>query len=82
MINYDSKYQFLIDYFVEREGMQIIEKLFVIDLVESGLIDSLDILELAMLIEENLDIKLNLSDDKVFKAMRNLNSIIDLIEKF
>lgn len=81
MVNSDSKYQFLIDYFVEREGMQIIEKLFVTDLVESGLIDSLDILEIAMLIEENLNVKLNLSDDKVFKAMRNLNSIIDLIEK-
>jgi acyl carrier protein len=81
MINSDSKYQFLIDYFVEREGMQIIEKLFVTDLVESGLIDSLDILEIAMLIEENLNVKLNLSDDKVFKAMRNLNSIINLIEK-
>lgn len=82
MINSHPKYQFLIDYFVEREGTQIVEKLFVVDLVESGLIDSLDILEIAMLIEENLEIKLNLSDDKVFKAMRKLNSIIDLIEKY
>lgn len=76
-----QKYKFLLEFFVQREGNQIVEKLMDLDLVESGIIDSLDILEIAILIERNLGIKLNLSEDQTFSAMKRFDSIINLLEK-
>ena len=75
------KYKFLLDFFVQREGDQIVTELVDIDLIESGIIDSLDVLELAILIEKNIGIKIDLSDDQTFSAMRRFNSIINLLEE-
>jgi len=77
----NSKYKFLLDFFVQREGDQIVAELADIDLVETGIIDSLDILDLAILIEKNIGIKIDLSDDQTFSAMRRFNSIINLLEE-
>lgn len=77
----NPKYNFLLDYFVGREGEQILDNLFEVDLINAGLLDSLDILELAILIENNVGIKLDLSEVEVFESMRSLNSIISLLEK-
>jgi len=77
----NSKYKFLLDFFVQREGDQIVAELADIDLVETGIIDSLDILDLAILIEKNIGIKIDLSDDQTFSAMRRINSIINLLEE-
>jgi acyl carrier protein len=77
----NTKYKFLLDYFIQREGEQIVAELENLDLIESGIIDSLDILELAILIEENIGFKIDLSNDQAFSAMRRFNSIIDLLEK-
>jgi len=82
MINeINPKYNFLLDYFVGREGEQILDGIFEVDLVHAGLLDSLDILELAILIENNTGIKIDLSVVEVFDSMRSLNSIINLLEK-
>jgi acyl carrier protein len=80
-MNIDPKYKFLLDYFIGREGEQILDVLSEVDLVDSGIIDSLDILEIAILIERNLGIKLNLSEDQTFSAMKRFDSIIYLLEK-
>lgn len=77
----NPKYNFLLDYFVGREGEQILDNLFEVDLINAGLLDSLDILELAILIENNVGIKLDLSEVEVFESMRSLNSVISLLEK-
>ena len=77
----NSKYKFLLDFFVQREGDQIVAELVDIDLIESGIIDSLDILELVILIEKNVGVKIDLSNDQAFSAMRRFNSIINLLEK-
>jgi len=77
----NAKYKFLLDFFIQREGDQIVAELEDLDLIESGIIDSLDILELVILIEKNVGAKIDLSSDQAFSAMRRFNSIIDLIEK-
>ena len=76
-----EKYKFLYDFFIQREGNQIVEVLMNLDLIESGIIDSLDILELAILIEKNTGVKIDLSNDQTFSAMRNFGSIINLVEE-
>ena len=50
----NTKYKFLLDFFIQREGDQIVAELEDLDLIESGIIDSLDILELVILIEKNV----------------------------
>ena len=77
----NTKYKFLLDFFIQREGDQIVAELENLDLIESGIIDSLDILELVILIEKNVGVKIDLSNDQAFSAMRRFNSIIDLLEK-
>jgi len=77
----NKKYKFLYDFFIQREGNQIVEELMNLDLIESGIIDSLDILELAILIEKNTGVKIDLLKDETFAAMRHFESIIDLVEK-
>jgi len=77
----NPKYNFLLDYFVGREGEQILDSLLKVDLIDAGLLDSLDILELAILIENNIGIKLDLSEVEVFDSIRSVNSIISLLEK-
>lgn len=77
----NTKYKFLLDFFIQREGDQIVAELEDLDLIESGIIDSLDILELVILIEKNVGVKIDLSNDQVFSSMRWFNSIIDLLEK-
>jgi acyl carrier protein len=77
----NTKYKFLLDFFIQREGDQIVAELEDLDLIESGIIDSLDILELVILIEKNVGVKIDLSNDQAFSAMRRFNSIIDLLEK-
>lgn len=77
----NKKYKFLYDFFIQREGNQIVEELMNLDLIESGIIDSLDILELAILIEKNTGVKIDLLKDETFAAMRHFESIIDLVEE-
>jgi|688.fasta_scaffold638656_2 acyl carrier protein len=77
----NAKYKFLLDFFVQREGDQIVAELLDLDLIESGIIDSLDILELAILIEKNVGVKVDLSNDQTFSAMRRFDSIINLLEE-
>ena len=54
----NTKYKFLLDFFIQREGDQIVAELEDLDLIESGIIDSLDILELVILIEKNIGVKI------------------------
>ena len=76
-----NNYDFIFNYFVEREGAEILSTLMDVDLIESGLLDSLDMIELAVIIEKNTGIKVVLADSKTFNSMRRIQSIIDMLEK-
>lgn len=75
------KFYFLLEYFVKREGKKVVEYIYDIDLFESGLLDSLDIIELANIILKNTGIQLDLTDDLTFSSLRRFNSIIELLER-
>ena len=61
-----DKLNFLLEYFVQREGKKVVEYIYDVDLFESGLLDSLDIIELANVILKNTGIQLDLTDDLTF----------------
>lgn len=68
-------------FFIEREGQGIVEKIRDIDFLESGIIDSLDLVSLAVHIEKNFKIKLDLADPTIFNSARRFDSIVALVEK-
>lgn len=68
-------------FFVEREGEGVLGSLKNIDLIDSGILDSLDIVTLASFIEEEFAVKLDLTDTNTFNAVRRFDSLMELIQK-
>ena len=71
--------QKLAQFFVEREGSGILEEIREIDFIGTGIIDSLDIVRLAMFIEKNFHKKIDLTSPETFNAARRFDSLITLI---
>tara|TARA_B100001287_G_C22400518_1_gene397652 strand:- start:144 stop:389 length:246 start_codon:yes stop_codon:yes gene_type:complete len=69
------------DFFIKREGKEILNHLHQIDFIDSGYIDSLDLLVLADYIEESFNIKIDLTNEDTFKAVRKFQSLVKLIEQ-
>lgn len=71
--------QKLAQFFVEREGNGILEEIREIDFIGTGIIDSLDMVSLAMFIEKNFHKKIDLTSPETFNAARRFDSLITLI---
>ena len=71
--------QKLAQFFVEREGSGILEEIREIDFIGTGIIDSLDMVSLAMFIEKNFHKKIDLTSSETFNAARRFDSLITLI---
>lgn len=69
----------LAQFFVEREGERILEEIRDIDLIETGIIDSLDMVSLAVYVEAKFKKKVDLADPATFGAMRRFDSLLALI---
>jgi acyl carrier protein len=68
----------LAQFFVEREGEGILEEIRDIDFLEVGIIDSLDMVSLAVFIERNFNKKIDLADPATFQAVRRFDSLAAL----
>jgi acyl carrier protein len=68
----------LAEFFMEREGEGVLEVLGEVDLLESGLIDSLDMVSLAVFIEERFGRKLDLTEPATFQSMTRFDSLVRL----
>lgn len=79
-VSRNLKVEFINNYFVEREGIEILKDLKSVDFFDSGLLDSLDIIEITIKIEEEFGIKLDLSDDSTMKSMRTFEGLLNLIK--
>jgi len=51
-----------------------------INLVKSGLLDSMDILNLAVFISNKLKIKIDISNEKNLKAFEKFENIVNLVK--
>ena len=71
--------QQLARFFVEREGEGILEEIREIDFIESGIIDSLDLISIAVFIEQNFQKKIDLTSPETYSAARRFDSLIALI---
>ena len=70
----------LTQFFIEREGEGILEVIKDIDFFDEGIIDSLDLVSLAVYVEDNFGKKLDLTNQDVFQAMNRFQSLIELIQ--
>jgi len=70
----------LAQFFIEREGEGILQVIKDIDFFDEGYIDSLDLVSLAVFVENNFGKKLDLTNQDVFQAMKRFQSLIELIE--
>jgi acyl carrier protein len=72
--------QLVANYFIQKEGENILDSIKEIDFIDSGIIDSLDLINLAVYIEETFNLKLNLVDESTFNSIRQFDSLVKLIE--
>ncbi len=69
------------NFFIKKEGQSIKKSLKKINLIKSGILDSMDILNLALFISKKFNIKVDISNEKNLKAFEKFDHILKLIKK-
>ena len=77
---YSDEEKKLAQFFVEREGEGVLEEIRGIDFVDSGILDSLDMVTLAVYIEKTFGRKLDLSNEDTFASARRFDTLMELIK--
>jgi acyl carrier protein len=67
------------DFFVEREGNEILKEIRELNFIKEGILDSLDIVFLATYLEEKFSIKIDITDDNILKTFSNFENIVKLV---
>lgn len=68
----------LAQFFVQREGEGVLDIITTVDFFKQGLLDSLDMVGLAVFIEKEFSRKLDLTDPATMKAMARFDSLCTL----
>ncbi len=66
------------NFLVKKEGKKILKGIEKKNLLNEGIIDSLDVFTLASLIEKKAKRKLNMSNDKIFKKFQKYKELTNL----
>ena len=66
------------NFLVKKEGKNILRGIEKKNLLNEGIIDSLDVFTLASLIEKKTKRKLNISNDKIFKKFQKYKELTNL----
>jgi len=80
MIKSTNYEKVLESFFVKKEGQNIKKSLKKINLLKSGILDSMDILNLALFISKKFNIKVDISNEKNLKAFEKFDHILKLIK--
>lgn len=78
-MNFSETERQLAQFFVEREGAGILEEIREIDFIEAGIIDSLDLVSLAVYIEQTFQKKIDLTNPATFVAARHFDTLVKLV---
>lgn len=78
-INDRKKIKFLEDFFIKKEGKQILKNIKKTNLIKAGYLDSMDVITLASLIQKKFKTNVDLSKERVLKSFEKFNTIIKLI---
>ena len=66
-------------FFVEREGEEILKVIKKIDFVDEGILDSLDIISLADYLQKKFNKKIDVTNYETIQAFHRFNDIVKLI---
>ena len=73
--------EFIINFFLEKDGKSIVKKIHKVDFIEMGLLDSLDIVTLSFEIEKKFKIKTFPGTEQTLNNFKNLNKMVNHIYK-
>jgi len=73
--------KFLNNYFSSKIGKKNLTSLKKKDLIESGIIDSLDIVTLSVMVKKKFNIDLQFNNQKSINVFKSYNSILNAIKK-
>ena len=68
------------EFFVEREGDEILKVIRNIDFIEEGILDSLDIVSLAAFLQKKFNKKIDVTNYETLQAFHHFNDIVKLIK--
>ncbi|NWJ21219.1 acyl carrier protein [Marine Group I thaumarchaeote] len=66
-------------FFIEREGDEIIKVIKKIDFVDEGILDSLDIISLADYLQKKFNKKIDVTNYETIQAFHRFNDIVKLV---
>ena len=71
--------KYIVNYFIEKEGKGIKKILFKINLLEDGIIDSLDLVTISIEIENKFNIKINPNTSETLKNFTHVKKIVEYV---
>ena len=66
-------------FFVEREGEEILKVIKKIDFVDEGILDSLDIISLADYLQKKFNKKIDVTNYETIQAFHRFNDIVKIV---
>jgi|TARA_B100001013_G_C24523180_1_gene407794 acyl carrier protein len=66
-------------FFIEREGEEILKVIKKIDFIDEGILDSLDIISLADYLQKKFNKKIDVTNYETIQAFHHFNDIVKLI---
>ena len=70
---------FIIAFFIQKDGKSILNKIEKMDLIDMGLLDSLDLVTISFEIEKKFKIKINPSTQETLNNFKNLNKMVNYV---
>ncbi|MGB3740153.1 MAG: acyl carrier protein [Pontixanthobacter sp.] len=67
-------------FFIEREGEGVMDSIREMDLIDAGILDSLDLVSLATMIDTRFGVKLDVGDPATFASMRRYDDLVKLAQ--
>ena len=67
------------EFLIKKEGKSILQDIENLNLIKEGVIDSLDLLRLASLLEKKTNKKINISSPKIYNKFSNYKKLIKIL---
>tara|TARA_B100000029_G_scaffold296140_1_gene289442 strand:+ start:909 stop:1151 length:243 start_codon:yes stop_codon:yes gene_type:complete len=79
MMKFSQTEKIVTEFFVEREGEDILKVIREIDFIEEGILDSLDVVSLAAFLQKKFNKKIDVTNYETMQAFHHFDDIIKLI---
>ena len=67
------------EFFIEREGEEILKVIRKIDFIDEGILDSLDVVSLAAFLQKKFNKKIDVTNYETIQAFHRFNDIVKLV---